>query len=107
MSNNDAWSYTALDQAIENVLLTEPYERIFNLGFGSPLINILFENMEKGEEYVDTAMDLIEYWVPVKIDRSSLNIEKDYSSNKITFMLKYTSNDGMIRNHLFARRLSK
>ena len=38
------WNKDALDQMIEMVLLTEPQERLFNLAFGSPIYQILFDN---------------------------------------------------------------
>ena len=46
----EVWGKQALDQMIENVLMTEPFERLFNLDFGSPLYEILFENFNQIDE---------------------------------------------------------
>ena len=47
----------ALDQAIEMVLCTEPRERIFNLGFSSPLYKVLFENHTQIDGLITTIFD--------------------------------------------------
>ena len=40
----EVWNKDALDQMIEMVIVTEPHERLFNLSFGSPLYQVLFDN---------------------------------------------------------------
>ena len=40
----DVYGSDALDQAIEMVLCTEPFERLFNVSLSSPLYQILFQN---------------------------------------------------------------
>ena len=44
LENTEIWNKNALDQMIEMVITTEPFERLFNLSFGSPLYQVLFEN---------------------------------------------------------------
>lgn len=105
--DTEVWGYDALDQSIENVLLTNKGERIFNYSFGTPLIELLFENDVDTDRLVDQALDIIETWVPIKIDRSKTNLQRDKENHAISFFIYYNSNDGMIRNHCFARRLRK
>ena len=105
--DTEVWSFDALDQAIENVLLTNKGERIFNYSFGTPLIELLFENDVNTDYIVDKAMDVIEAWVPIKIIRSKTQLQGDKENHAISFFIYYNSNDGMIRDHCFARRLRK
>ena len=105
--DTEVWSFDALDQAIENVLLTNKGERIFNYSFGTPLIELLFENDVNTDYIVDKAMDVIEAWVPIKIIRSKTQLQRDKENHSISFFIYYNSNDGMIRDHCFARRLRK
>lgn len=105
--DTEVWSFDALDQAIENVLLTNKGERIFNYSFGTPLIELLFENDANTEYLVNKALDVIETWVPIKIIRSKTKLERDKENHAISFFIFYNSNDGMIRDHCFARRLRK
>ena len=91
---------------IENVLLTEPFERLFNLAYGSPLYLLLFENFSQADELMPRVFDTIEYWVPIKIDRGNADIVKDEFNHVITFKIPYISNDGLIQG-IFARRIRK
>lgn len=106
-TTKELWGKQALDQMIENVLLTEPFERLFNLDFGTPLYSILFENFTSVDQVMPYVFDIIEKWVPIKIDRNQAKIEKDEDNHSFAFQIKYDSNNGMIRNALFARRLRK
>ena len=96
----------ALDQAIESVLCTEPYERIFNLGFSSPLYKILFENSTQIDGLMTRVFDQIEYWVPITIYRDRAEIFTKPSEHQISFKIPYISNDGKIVN-VFKRVISK
>ena len=107
IEGTEVWSFDALDQAIENVLLTNKGERIFNYSFGTPLIELLFENDVNTEYLVNKALDVIEAWVPIKIIRSKTQLQRDKENHAISFFIYYNSNDGMIRDHCFARRLRK
>lgn len=93
----------ALDQMIENALLTEPQERLFNLDYGSPIFKVLFENFSRADELINYVFSYIEAWVPVTIDRKSAEIEKDEDNNAISFRISYVSNNGLIKG-TFARR---
>ena len=105
--DTEVWSFDALDQAIENVLLTNKGERIFNYSFGTPLIELLFENDVNTDYIVYKALYVIEAWVPIKIIRSKTQLQRDKENHAISFFIYYNSNDGMIRDHCFARRLRK
>lgn len=96
----------ALDQAIELVLCTEPYERIFNLKLSSPLYKVFFENHNRIDDLMSEVFDQIEYWVPVTILRDEAEIEVDPAYHNLSFQIPYISNDGKIK-HIFSRVISK
>jgi hypothetical protein len=98
------WNKDALDQMIEMVLLTEPQERLFNLAFGSPIYQILFDNFSQVDSIMDTIFDVIEHWVPITIDRNNADVEQDIDNNALIFKIPYISNNGIIRG-LFARKV--
>lgn len=102
----ELWGKDALDQMIENVILTEPFERLFNLAYGSPLYLLLFENFARMDELMPQVFDAIEYWVPIKIDRTNADIEKDEINHVLLFKIPYVSNNGMITG-IFARRIKR
>lgn len=97
---------TALDQMIENVLLTEPFERLFNLAYGSPIYLLLFENFSNVDSLMPQVFEIIEHWVPIKIHQSQAEITKDEDHNALLFKIPYTSNNGLISG-IFARRIRK
>ena len=80
----EIWGADALNQSIEMVLTTEPQERLFNLDFGSPLFAIIFENANMVSSVMDKVFDVIEYWVPIKIDRSKTDIQIDEDNHEIS-----------------------
>jgi hypothetical protein len=96
----------ALDQAIEMVLCTEPYERIFNPGLCSPFYRILFENHTQVNSILPSVFDQIEFWVPVTIYRDNVDLKIDESNHSISLQIPYISNDGKIK-HIFSRVISK
>ena len=102
----ELWGANALDQMIENVLLTEKYERLFNLSFSSPIYEVLFQNFDKVNLYVNTIFDIIEFWVPIKIDRTNARVETDPDQHAVSFQIPYVSNNGQIAS-CFARRIRK
>ena len=96
----------ALDQMIEAVLCTEPYERIFNLSFSSPLYRVLFENHTQIDSLINMVFDQIEYWVPVSIYRDNAEIQTIPNEHAVHFKIPYVSNNGKI-THIFNRIISK
>ena len=69
-TDKELWGADALNQSIEMVLTTEPQERLFNLDFGSPLFSVIFENANQMGPVLDHVFDIIEYWVPITINRA-------------------------------------
>lgn len=55
----DIYNFQAIDQMILNLLFTIPGERLFNLGFGGPLYELLFKN-ENSSIMVDAMSSIIE-----------------------------------------------
>lgn len=102
----ELWGKDAVDQMIENVLLTEPFERLFNLNYGSPLYLLLFENFSSIDTIMPKVFDTIEYWVPIKIDRSNTQVTPDEDNHAISFQIPYITNDGLIAG-MFARRIRR
>lgn len=102
----ELWGSDALNQSIEIVLTTEPGERLFNVNFGSPLYSILFENTPYVPSMMEGVFDVIEYWVPIKIDRQNTDIQIDPDNNSISFKIPYVSNNGTITGY-FSRRIYK
>ena len=96
----------ALDQAIEAVLCTEPYERIFNLSFSSLLYKVLFENHTQIDGLINMVFDQIEFWVPVSIYRSEAEVKTIPNEHSVSFKIPYVSLDGKIV-HIFNRIISK
>ena len=56
----EVWNKSALDQMIEMVIVTEPHERLFNLSFGSPLYQVLFDNFNQLDSIINVVFDTIE-----------------------------------------------
>lgn len=105
-TDKEIWGEDAINQSIEMVLTTEPQERLFNIGFGSPLFGLVFENEETVRNNMDGVFDIIEYWVPIKISRSNADIEVNTDEHAISFKIPYVSNNGTIVGY-FARKIMR
>lgn len=102
-TGKEVWGKQALDQMIENVLMTQPFERLFNLSYGTPLLIMLFENFNNASSLLSQIYDIIEQWVPITIDRNRTELEQDEDNHAIKFSINYESKNGLIRG-TFARR---
>ena len=102
----ELWGKDAIDLMIENVLLTEPFERVFNLSFGTPLYTLLFSNFSQIDTVMPQVFSVIEHWVPIKIDSANAKVTPDENNLTLTFQIPYVSNDGLISG-IFARRIRK
>ncbi len=101
----ELYGTNALDQAIENILMTEYGERLFNIGFGSPLQRIFFENNGDTTNLREQVYTAIESLVPIHIDRTSAEIGKmDNNPHILYISLDYSTNDGLVYNHHFNRK---
>lgn len=86
-SKGEVWDIDCINKSIENILTTSYGERIFNLGFGSPLNFSLFEGMTniQGEKLINDVIDALKRWE----DRITI-IENDvrlYSNSDNSFSL--------------------
>lgn len=105
-TNKELWGEDSINQSIEMVLTTEPQERLFNIDFGSPLFAILFESADISYNFMDSVFDILEYWIPIKIDRSNADVSVDPDNHSISFKIPYISNNGVISGY-FARRIMR
>lgn len=97
----------AMDQALENFLLTVPGERLFNLGFGSPLYLILFTKNVDQESIREKVFIQMEELLKIRIDRKSAALGQTDDPHVLAIHFKYSTTDGVITNHEFTRRFSK
>lgn len=95
----------ALDQAIEAVIVTEPYERLFNIQFWSPFYKLLFQNENSVDEIMTEVYDRIEQYVGVSVLRSECDVKVDSHMHSVSFKLPYLYNHGL-QKHTFARHIS-
>lgn len=99
---SEVYGTDALDQAIEAVIVTEPYERLFNIDFWSPFYKLLFEN-GNDESVVNEVFEAIQRYVPVVIDSNNAEIEVDSSNHEVSLKIPYYYSEGY---HVFSRVIS-
>ena len=97
----------AMDQALENYLLTIPGERLFNIEFGSPLYQILFRKNINQDEIREEIYSQVENALQIVIDRSTAELGQTNDTHVLKIHFRYTTLDGTIINHEFSRRFSK
>lgn len=97
----------AMDQAIENYILTVPGERLFNIEFGSPLYAVLFQKNANTEELRNSIYLQIEKALNITIDRDTADINGTDNPHIFRIHFRYSTNDGVITNHEFVRRFCK
>ena len=97
----------AMDQALENYLLTIPGERLFNIEFGSPLYQILFQKNVNQDEIRERIYNQVETALQIAIDRSSAELLSTNDSHVLKIHFRYSTLDGTIINHEFSRKFSK
>lgn len=64
VNQGEIWDIDVINQSIEMIIGTSYGERIFNIGFGSPLSLSLFENMNnsQAEKMLDGVISAIKTW---------------------------------------------
>lgn len=97
----------AMDQALENYLLTIPGERLFNVEFGSPLYQILFQKNVNQEEIRERIYSQVEHALQIVIDRSTADLDQTNDTHVLKIHFRYSTLDGTIINHEFTRKFSK
>lgn len=101
---SEVYGTDALDQAIEAVIVTEPYERLFNIDFWSPFYRLLFQNEGDAEEIVEEVFQMIEKWVGVRIDRQNANVNVDSANHSVELEIPYFYGENQY--HKFSRVIS-
>jgi phage baseplate assembly protein W len=101
MMGNELYGVNSINQAIDNLLLTEPGERLFNISFFSPLFPLFFKKMDIGrEELEDKAFTTIETWVGnINIIRSQSNIQTNPGDHTLSFSIHYIMSTGETGNY--------
>lgn len=96
LDGTSVYGINAINQAIDNLLLTEPGERLFNTSFYSPLFDLLHMKASIAQEELKTnVFDIIEKYVQnITIDRDNADIQTDNYNNSISFKLSYTTSTG-------------
>lgn len=98
----------ALDQAIEACIVTEPWERLFNIDFWSPFYRLLFNQEGEAESIVQQTFDVIEKWVGVMILRNEAEVNVNSAEHVVTLKIPYIYVDnGTSYKHTFSRVISK
>ena len=98
----------ALDQAIEAVIVTEPWERLFNIDFWSPFYRLLFNQEQEAEPIVQDTFDMIEKWVGVSVIRNEADISVNGENHSVALTIPYYYTDnGKTYKHIFSRVISK
>lgn len=107
-NTSDVLGTDALDQAIENLICTEPGERLFNIDFWSPLYRVLFENGNNVSYVADQVYTQIEKYVPVTVNRDAAYISFNKYSNELEISIPYFFNfHGETRSHNFKRIIGR
>lgn len=101
---SEVYGTDAIDQAIEAVIVTEPYERLFNIDFWSPFYRLLFQNEGDAESIVEEVFQMIEKWVGVRIDRPNTHVNVDSFNHAVTLEIPYFYGDNQY--HKFSRVIS-
>lgn len=103
--HTELYGTNALDQAIENLLLTEYGERLYNYGFGSPLSDLFFENNANAEQLKSQVYAAIENIIPIRIIRTTAQIGTTDADPHILYIsLDYNTLDGKVQGHHFNRK---
>ena len=106
LTKSEVYGTDALDQAIEAVIVTEPYERIFNLDFWSPFYKLLFDDNVEVDDIIQAVVERIERFVDIRVDVESMNVKVDDNRHSVSLEFPYYW-DGGKRSHIFARVISK
>lgn len=92
LTTTDVYDDTAIKQSIENIILTVPGERVFEIGFGSSLMTVVFRNMnsESGERLLDSLILSINKYEPrVSVLSSKCRLIINPKENSVYFSIPY------------------
>ena len=98
----------AVKRSIRNLLLTDPYERFFNLNLGAGIRQTLFENMSRDTEYVlkEKITETINNYEP-RASLYSVNVKAlpDENAYFASLVFYITNNTAPITLDLILRRV--
>ncbi len=89
---SDVYDSQALLQSVENIILTIPGERVFQLDFGSPLMTTTFRNInqQNGERLLDSIIDAINKFEPrVRVISSKCVLQLIPSQNSLNIQIPF------------------
>ncbi len=92
LSVSDVYDSQALLQSVENIILTIPGERVFQLDFGSPLMTTTFRNIneQNGERLLDAIIDAINKFEPrVRVISSKCVLQLIPSQNSLNIEIPF------------------
>jgi phage baseplate assembly protein W len=92
ISVSDVYDSQALLQSVENIILTIPGERVFQLDFGSPLMTTTFRNIneQNGERLLDAIIDAINKFEPrVRVISSKCVLQLIPSQNSLNIVIPF------------------
>ena len=92
ISVSDVYDSQALLQSVENIILTIPGERVFQLDFGSPLMTTTFRNIneQNGERLLDAIVDAINKFEPrVRVISSKCVLQLIPSQNSLNIVIPF------------------
>ena len=109
LSKGDVYDYDAINQSIENILMTSYGDKLFNPFFGSSLGGQLFEGMSdefiENKSIIDNLINEINLWENrITFKKSECSFEADSNNNTIVLTLTYIVNKNQIQN-TFKRKI--
>ena len=109
LSKGEVYDYDAINQSIENIIMTGLGERLFSPFFGSSIGNLLFEGMSndllESETMIDTLISEIGLWENrITFKRSECYFTPEPDNNKLILELTYIVKKNQITN-TFKRKI--
>lgn len=101
----EVYGTDAIDQSIEAVIVTEPFERLFNPEFSSPFYKLLFQNESDADAIVEEVFNKIEMWCSVAIVRDEAEVDIDSARHVVSLKIPYLYNNGKSKG-IFSRAIS-
>ena len=106
VNEGEIWDTEVINQSIEMIIGTSYGERVFNIGFGSPLTLALFENMttENSTKLIRDIIDALETWENrITVTNSKVKLEIS-DNNSYLLSIPYTINKNNIKS-VFQKKL--
>jgi len=106
INEGEIWDVDVINQSIEMIIGTSYGERIFNLGFGSPIFSELFEGMTStnSDKLVSGVIEAIETWEDRITILSSEVVLEVKNDNSYLLSIPYIINKNNIKS-IFQKKL--